>query len=495
MVCIAKENAEHYHPFSSEDYASERLRRFQQSLSYTSFAAAARRGQEYEAGNVETLHTRDWLEESDSDEERIQRRRERVPSRTSETAAINRGSPERSVSPTISTMPEPTIAGGAARADYLPSRVDDDTLRRRQDRNDRISARLAHYLPQGWAMLAETCNTCGTVLLRQRGSSETYCVACKEIDVEDQQQAQQQAQQQVISTPAQPAQRRQQQPPSVEPSASAAIAAGENAPSIDPVSSAALDRLTQRFQDLARDIHGPQGASGASGLQATSSAAPSDHTDRYSFGTVRNITNTGATINSARLGTVPMDREELYKRAVEQHGSQGSAPHQQSSPGSATHLPSSSQGTGLPAAFSAGGSDPAVQASSSSHHNALHHSHHHHHKRPRSSHDLRGGAVTSTMFTPGVAVHHNPTGYRSFPRGHGYPDGPSPDFGQGGGPDVPDSVHGSLLDALEHVSQKLRTTSEQLAESSTYSECTRLTQLIKELGEAMLALQQARRAL
>eukprot|EP00128_Syssomonas_multiformis_P002772 Colp12_sorted_trinity150504_noHs@36563 len=55
-------------------------------------------------------------------------------------------------------------------------------LEARRCRSNKISERMAFYLLMGYAMRADYCEACGTVLLRNRRTQEDYCVACQEVD-------------------------------------------------------------------------------------------------------------------------------------------------------------------------------------------------------------------------------------------------------------------------------------------------------------------------
>ncbi|KAA0183495.1 hypothetical protein FBUS_00711 [Fasciolopsis buskii] len=54
-----------------------------------------------------------------------------------------------------------------------------------QKRSDKISSLMGEYLLKGWRMLDESCPKCGTILFMQK-SGKRYCVACSEVDADDQ---------------------------------------------------------------------------------------------------------------------------------------------------------------------------------------------------------------------------------------------------------------------------------------------------------------------
>ncbi|XP_044126149.1 protein ZNRD2 [Bufo gargarizans] len=62
-----------------------------------------------------------------------------------------------------------------------PSEADLKILRARRERQDKISRRMGDYLLNGYRMLAESCDTCGTILLQNR-QKKTLCIACEELD-------------------------------------------------------------------------------------------------------------------------------------------------------------------------------------------------------------------------------------------------------------------------------------------------------------------------
>ncbi|EDO41228.1 predicted protein [Nematostella vectensis] len=62
--------------------------------------------------------------------------------------------------------------------------MDQDMYNRRRERTDKISGLMGSYMLRGYKMLGTCCDTCGTVLLKYREEPD-YCVACKEVDVDN----------------------------------------------------------------------------------------------------------------------------------------------------------------------------------------------------------------------------------------------------------------------------------------------------------------------
>ncbi|TNN19951.1 Sjoegren syndrome/scleroderma autoantigen 1 isoform 2 [Schistosoma japonicum] len=61
------------------------------------------------------------------------------------------------------------------------SRLNDDIIKLKRQRSDKISNLMGHYLLKGWRMLNESCPKCETILFQQP-SGLYYCIACSEID-------------------------------------------------------------------------------------------------------------------------------------------------------------------------------------------------------------------------------------------------------------------------------------------------------------------------
>ncbi|XP_077998650.1 protein ZNRD2-like [Glandiceps talaboti] len=56
-------------------------------------------------------------------------------------------------------------------------------LQAKRERTDKISAIMGDYLLKGYKMLGTCCDTCGTILLRDKQQRD-YCIACNELDSE-----------------------------------------------------------------------------------------------------------------------------------------------------------------------------------------------------------------------------------------------------------------------------------------------------------------------
>ncbi|XP_064636914.1 protein ZNRD2-like [Lineus longissimus] len=63
-----------------------------------------------------------------------------------------------------------------------PTEEEQQVMRARQVRSNKISKILGEYLLKGYRMLGTTCPDCDTILLRDRQQKD-FCVACTEIDV------------------------------------------------------------------------------------------------------------------------------------------------------------------------------------------------------------------------------------------------------------------------------------------------------------------------
>ncbi|EDQ92512.1 uncharacterized protein MONBRDRAFT_30894 [Monosiga brevicollis MX1] len=66
--------------------------------------------------------------------------------------------------------------------------MDDETIKQRQARRERISSLLGEKMLQGWCMLGSTCPKCGTIEMRDR-EKNVVCIACEIIDAEQPQSA------------------------------------------------------------------------------------------------------------------------------------------------------------------------------------------------------------------------------------------------------------------------------------------------------------------
>ncbi|KYO43765.1 Sjoegren syndrome/scleroderma autoantigen 1 [Alligator mississippiensis] len=62
-----------------------------------------------------------------------------------------------------------------------PSEAELKVLQARRERQDRISKLMGEYLLQGYRMLGDCCQDCGTILLQDQ-QKRLYCVACQELD-------------------------------------------------------------------------------------------------------------------------------------------------------------------------------------------------------------------------------------------------------------------------------------------------------------------------
>ncbi len=65
-----------------------------------------------------------------------------------------------------------------------PSEAEMKVLAARRERSDKISKIMGDYLLKGYKMLSTSCAECGTILLRDR-SGNLYCVACAEVDADN----------------------------------------------------------------------------------------------------------------------------------------------------------------------------------------------------------------------------------------------------------------------------------------------------------------------
>ena len=65
-----------------------------------------------------------------------------------------------------------------------PSEAEQKILTARRERSDKISKIMGNYLLKGYKMLATTCNVCGTIELEDK-QKKIYCVACEEVDCEE----------------------------------------------------------------------------------------------------------------------------------------------------------------------------------------------------------------------------------------------------------------------------------------------------------------------
>ncbi len=65
-----------------------------------------------------------------------------------------------------------------------PSEAEMKVLAARRERSDKISKVMGDYLLKGYKMLSTSCAECGTILLRDRSGS-LYCVACAEVDADN----------------------------------------------------------------------------------------------------------------------------------------------------------------------------------------------------------------------------------------------------------------------------------------------------------------------
>lgn len=65
-----------------------------------------------------------------------------------------------------------------------PTEADLKVIEARRERSDKISSIMGQYLLRGYKMLSTLCPRCTTILL-QKKSGELYCVACMEVDAEN----------------------------------------------------------------------------------------------------------------------------------------------------------------------------------------------------------------------------------------------------------------------------------------------------------------------
>ncbi|XP_034539927.1 protein ZNRD2 [Notolabrus celidotus] len=62
-----------------------------------------------------------------------------------------------------------------------PTEAEMKVIQARRERQDRISKLMGGYLLQGYKMLGDCCDVCGTILLLDR-QQKIYCVSCQELD-------------------------------------------------------------------------------------------------------------------------------------------------------------------------------------------------------------------------------------------------------------------------------------------------------------------------
>ncbi|XP_070576447.1 protein ZNRD2-like isoform X2 [Ptychodera flava] len=64
-----------------------------------------------------------------------------------------------------------------------PSEAEMKIIQAKRERTDKISSIMGEYLLKGYKMLGTCCDTCGTILLRDKQQKD-YCIACNELDTE-----------------------------------------------------------------------------------------------------------------------------------------------------------------------------------------------------------------------------------------------------------------------------------------------------------------------